>query len=110
MGFLLFTRPNVETCVLLGRKTDQEQKYDYIDYIPKENPLQKKKVTYAEIKEWIKENYGLKVSSLYIGQVKDMCGLSKERESKNSIEYHVPQCPKEKIEAIKAAFEYFGMI
>ena len=107
---MLLNENDVETCVLLGRESGQDVKYEYIDYVPKENPLKCNKATYSEIKEWIEENYGLKVSSLYIGQVKDMCGLSKERESKNSVEYKVPQCPPEKIDAIKAAFKHFGMI
>lgn len=101
---------NDETCVLLGRESGRDTKYEYIDYEPKEDSWDKTKATYAEIKAWIEENYGLKVSSLYIGQVKDMCGLSKERESRNSREYKNPQCPAEKVEAIKAAFEHFGMI
>ena len=100
----------VETCVLLGRESGRDTKYEYIDYEPKEDSWDKTKATYAEIKAWIEENYGLKVSSLYIGQVKDMCGLSKERESGNSREYKNPQCPAEKVEAIKVAFEHFGMI
>ena len=73
---------HVETCVLLGRESGRDTKYEYIDYEPKEDSWDKTKATYAEIKAWIEENYGLKVSSLYIGQVKDMCGLSKERESR----------------------------
>ena len=101
---------HVETCVLLGRESGRDTKYEYIDYEPKEDSWDKTKATYAEIKAWIEENYGLKVSSLYIGQVKDMCGLSKERESRNSRKYKNPQCPAEKVEAIKAAFEHFGMI
>ena len=82
----------------------------YLDYEPRENPVKKNHATYTEIKTWIEEKYGLNVSSLYIGQVKDMCGLPKERDLKNYGENPVPQCPKEKINAIKEAFKYFGMI
>lgn len=106
----LESESTVETCVLLGREINRDIKYEYIDYEPKEDSWNSIKATYAEIKAWIEENYGLKVSSLYIGQVKDMCGLTKERESRNSREYKNPQCPTEKVEAIKAAFEHFGMI
>ncbi len=106
----LESEATLETCVLSGRESGRDTKYEYIDYEPKEDSWDKTKATYAEIKAWIEENYGLKVSSLYIGQVKDMCGLSKERESRNSREYKNPQCPAEKVEAIKAAFEHFGMI
>ncbi|MDD6347088.1 MAG: 23S rRNA methyltransferase [Lachnospiraceae bacterium] len=67
--------------------------------------------TYEEIKTYVFEQTGLKVSSLYIGQVKDKCGI-KERAN-----YHlgsgkgsVPICPRDKEDAIKDAFKSFGMI
>ena len=101
---------HVETCVLLGRESGRDVKYEYIDYIPKDNPLEKKRARYCDIKAWVEENYGFKVSSLYIGQVKDMCGLAKERDLKNYGKNRVPKCPPEKVEAIKAAFKHFGMI
>ena len=101
---------SIETCVLLGRESGRDVKYEYIDYVPKENPLKRNKASYAEIREWVEENYGINVSSLYIGQVKDLCGLPKERNLKNYGVHRVLQCPPEKIEAIKAAFKHFGMI
>ncbi len=100
----------METCVLLGRESGRDVKYEYIDYIPKDNPLEKKRARYSDIKAWVEENYGFKVSSLYIGQVKDVCGLAKERDLKNYGKNRVPQCPEEKVEAIKTAFKHFGMI
>ena len=99
-----------ETCVLLGRESGRDVKYEYIDYVPKDNPLEKKRARYSDIQAWVEENYGFKVSSLYIGQVKDICGLAKERDLKNYGKNRVPQCPLEKVEAIKAAFKHFGMI
>ena len=56
--------------------------------------------TYAEIKAYIEEKHGLKISSLYIGQVKDKVGI-KERRNYNtgSGEGKVPVCPPEKEEA-----------
>lgn len=101
---------NFETCVLLGRESGRDVKYEYIDYVPKDNPLEKKRARYSDIRAWVEENYGMKVSSLYIGQVKDMCGLAKERDLKNFGKNRVPQCPEEKVKAIKAAFKHFGMI
>lgn len=67
--------------------------------------------TYAEIKAYVKEKYGLKVSSLYIAQVKDKVGI-KERVSYNrgNGDNRVPLCPAEKEKAIVEAFTYFGMI
>jgi len=71
-----------------------------------------KGATYPQIKEYVQEHSGLKVSSLYISQVKRKCGLdvgqnynlSKKEESKQ------PQCPPEKEKAIKEAMKHFGMI
>ena len=71
-----------------------------------------KGATYQKIKDYIREQTGLSVSSLYIAQVKRKCGLdvglnynlSKKEKAK------VPQCPLEKEEAIKAALKYFKMI
>ena len=69
------------------------------------------KGSYAEIKAYVKEKYGLKVSSLYIAQVKDKVGI-KERVSYNrgNGDNRVPLCPAEKEKAIVEAFAYFGMI
>ena len=71
-----------------------------------------KKATYQEIKDYVSEHSGLKVSSSYIAQVKQKCGII-ERENYNkpkSEDTKQPQCPPEKEEAIKEALKYFGMI
>ena len=71
-----------------------------------------KKATYEEIKAYVLENTGLKVSNLYIAQVKQKYGII-ERENYNkpkSENARQPQCPKEKEDAIKDALEYYGMI
>jgi 23S rRNA (uracil1939-C5)-methyltransferase len=68
--------------------------------------------TYGQIKERVLEQTGLKVSSLYIAQVKQKCGII-ERESYNkpkSEDARQPQCPPDKEAAIRAALKYFGMI
>ena len=71
------------------------------------------KATYEEIKKYVAEhNEGMKVSNLYIAQVKRKCGielgenfnLPKSEDSKQ------PQCPKEKEEAIATALRYFNMV
>lgn len=69
------------------------------------------KATYQEIKDYVLDKYGLKVSSLYISQVKTKCGIT-ERENYNKGEgkSRVPQCPPEKEEAIINAFRHFKMI
>lgn len=71
-----------------------------------------KKATYSEIKEYVLEHTGLKVSSLYIAQVKQKCGII-ERENYNkpkSEDARQPQCPPDKEKAIKEALKHFGMI
>lgn len=71
-----------------------------------------KKATYSEIKEYVLEHTGLKVSSLYIAQVKQKCGII-ERENYNkpkSDDTKQPQCPPDKEKAIKEALKHFGMI
>ncbi len=68
--------------------------------------------TYPEIKDYVLEHYGLKVSSLYIAQVKRKCGLDVGEN------YNLPkpggrpqpQVSLEKEEAIREAFKHFGMI
>lgn len=70
------------------------------------------KATYPEIKEYVLDHYGLKVSSLFIAQVKRKCGLDVGEN------YNLPKpggrpqpaVTSEKEEAIKAALKYFAMI
>ena len=71
------------------------------------------KATYEEIKKYVAvHNDGMKVSNLYIAQVKAKYGII-ERENYNeakSDDARQPQCPKEKEKAIEVAFEHFKMI
>ena len=70
------------------------------------------KATYQEIKDYVLKEFGLKVSNLYISQVKRKCGIEvgENYNLPKSENARVPQCPKEKEEAIKAALKYFAMI
>lgn len=80
---------------------------DELDLIAAES-----KATYEEIKTFVLEHSGMKVSSLYIAQVKQKCGII-ERENYNkskSEDVKQPQCPPEKEKAIREAFKYYGMI
>lgn len=74
----------------------------------------KKNATYSEIKEFVLKKYGLKVSSLYIAQVKRKFGLVEKenynKSSKDEGEQRVPTCPPEKEKAIEDALGWFGMI
>ena len=70
------------------------------------------KATHQEIKDYVLKEFGLKVSNLYISQVKRKCGIEvgENYNLPKSENARVPQCPKEKEEAIKAALKYFAMI
>lgn len=106
---------HIETVVLLGRKKSTEDMvYAYVDYEPEDDAYlqgMKGNATYREIKEWIKAEYGMSVSSLYVAQIKDKCGFEK-RQNYNIGENkaHVPNCPPEKEKAILKAFKHFRMI
>ena len=68
--------------------------------------------TYEQIKDYVLEHSGLKVSSLYIAQVKQKYGII-ERENYNkpkSEDARQPQCPLEKERAITEALKHFGML
>ena len=68
--------------------------------------------TYGQIKDYVLEHSGLKVSSLYIAQVKQKRGII-ERENYNkpkSDDARQPQCPLEKERAITEALKHFGML
>ena len=105
-----------ETVVLLGRKVveDKSIEYMHVDYEPEDAEYLrgiKGSATYAEIKAWIKEQYNVSVSSLYIAQCKDECGFEKRDNYNKGAEGHkVPQCPAEKRELIMEAFKHFKMI
>ena len=71
------------------------------------------KATYEEIKKYVAEhNDGMKVSNLYIAQVKRKCGieLGENFNLPKSEDAKQPQCPKEKEVAITEALSHFGMI
>ena len=103
---------HVETVVLLS-----QQKAD--DYVEVELELDKldvttaeSKATYAEIKDYVLKKHGLKVSNLYISQVKRKCGIEvgENYNLPKSEDSRQPQCPEEKEKAIKDALEHFGMV
>ena len=103
---------HVETVVLLSRKMPDDKievdlSLDELDITSAES-----KATYQEIKDYVLKEYGFKVSTLYISQVKRKCGII-ERENYNHSHKenpHSSQCPKDKENAIRAALEHFGMI
>lgn len=104
---------NVETVVLLS-KGEIDSKKVRVEFSLEDMDMSgfQKGATYEQIKTYVLEHSGLKVSSLYISQVKRKCGLdvgqnynlSKKEDAK------VPQCPPEKEAAIRDALKYFQMI
>ena len=100
---------HVETVVLLSDK--KVDGHISIDLDVEKLESKSGTATYAEIKAYIKEKYGLSDSSLYIGQIKDKVGI-KERKNYNtgSGNGRVPTCPPEKEEAIMDAFRHFNLI
>ena len=107
----LFPRcAHVETVVLLGRKDIHERiKFDV--NVEDLHGRASATATYPEIKAYVLEKFGLKVSSLHIAQIKEKCGLDK-RENFNIGEGKSRPliCPPEKEQAIMDAFRHFGMI
>ena len=68
--------------------------------------------TYTQIKDYVLEYSRLKVSNLYISQIKRKCGIGvgKNYNLPKSEDSRQPLCPPEKEKAIREAFKYFGMI
>ena len=103
---------HIETVCLLSKLQSKEHieievKMDELDLTSAES-----KATYEEIKAYVLEHTGLKVSHLYIAQVKQKYGII-ERENYNkpkSENARQPQCPPEKEKAITEALRHFGMI
>ena len=104
---------HVETVVLLS-KGEIDSKKVRVEFSLEDMDMSgfQKGATYEQIKAYVLEHTGLKVSSLYISQIKRKCGLdvgqnynlSKKEDAK------VPQCPPEKEAAIMEALKYFQMI
>ena len=71
------------------------------------------KATYDEIKKYVAENNdGMKVSNLYISQIKKKCGIKvgKNYNMPKTDDSKQPQCPEEKEKAIVEALEHFNMV
>lgn len=103
---------HVETVVLLSQQKPDDTIEIDLDLDELDATSAELKATYQEIKDYVLKESGLKVSSLYISQVKRKCGIEvgENYNLPKSENARVPQCPKEKEEAIKAALKYFAMI
>ena len=103
---------HVETVVLLSQQKPDDTIEIDLDLDELDATSAELKATYQEIKDYVLKEFGLKVSSLYISQVKRKCGIEvgENYNLPKSENARVPQCPKEKEEAIKAALKYYAMI
>ena len=96
---------------LLAQKPDDTIEID-LDLDDLDATSAELKATYQEIKDYVLKEFGLKVSNLYISQVKRKCGIEvgENYNLPKSENARVPQCSKEKEDAIKAALKYFAII
>ena len=103
---------HVETVVLLSQQKPDDTIEIDLDLDELDATSAELKATYQEIKDYVLKESGLKVSSLYISQVKRKCGIEvgENYNLPKSENTRVPQCPKEKEDAIKAALKYYAMI
>ncbi len=104
---------HVETVVLLSKGMVDSRKVK-VDFSLEDMDLSefKGKATYEQIKAYVLEQTGLKVSSLYIAQIKKKCGLDvgENFNLAKSENVRQPQCTPEKEDAIMQAFRHFGII
>ena len=110
----LFPRTKHVECVIALSKGEIDSKKVRVEFSLEgmDTSGLQKGATYPEIKARVLEQTGLKVSSLYISQVKQKCGLEvRENHHKAKSENtKQPQCPKEKEDAIVDALRHFQMI
>ena len=111
---LLWDKGNtVETVVLLS-KGEVDSKKIRVEFSLEDMDMSEFQdgATYTQIKDYVLEHSGLKVSNLYISQIKRKCGIEvgKNYNLPKSEDSRQPMCPPEKEKAIREAFKYFGMI
>ena len=103
----------VETVVLLS-KGEVDSKKIRVEFSLEDMDMSEFQdgATYTQIKDYVLEHSGLKVSNLYISQIKRKCGIEvgKNYNLPKSEDSRQPQCPPEKEKAIREAFKYFGII
>ena len=104
---------HVETVVLLS-KGEVDSKKIRVEFSLEDMDMSEFQdgATYTQIKDYVLEHNGLKVSNLYISQIKRKCGIEvgKNYNLPKSEDSRQPMCPPEKEKAIREAFKYFGII
>ncbi len=102
---------HVETVVLLSQRRPDTHIDIKLDLSELDITAAETKATYQEIKDYVLDKFGLKVSTLYISQVKAKCGIiERENYNKGKEGHRVPKCPKEKEDAIMDALKHFKMV
>ena len=103
---------HIETVVKLVRKTPDAYIDITVDMDELDLTTSEAKVTYQKIKDYIEEKYDVKVSSLYIAQVKQKYGIIERKNYNTAKSKNVrqPQCPPEKEKLIEEAMRHFKMI
>ena len=103
---------HVETVVKLVRKTPDAYIDITVDMDELDLTASEVKATYQKIKDYIEEKYDVKVSSLYIAQVKQKYGIIERKNYNTAKSENVrqPQCPPEKEKLIEEAMRHFKMI
>ena len=104
---------HVETIVLLS-KGEVDSKKIRVEFSLEDMDMSEFQdgATYTQIKDYVLEHSGLKVSNHYISQIKRKCGIEvgKNYNLPKFEDSRQPMCPPEKEKAIREAFKYFGMI
>ena len=104
---------HVETVVLLS-KGEVDSKKIRVEFSLEDMDMSEFQdgATYTQIKDYVLEHSGLKVSNLYISQIKRKCGIEvgKNYNLPKSEDSRQPQCPPGKEKAIREALKYFGLI
>ena len=103
---------HVETVILLSQQKPDDTIEIDLDLDELDATTAETKATYEEIKAYIWDKHHLKVSSLYISQIKHKCGLEvgQNYNLSKSENPKVPKCPPEKEAVIMGALKHFQMI
>ena len=113
MSMSLDNDVDIETVVLLS-KGEVDSKKIRVEFSLEDMDMSEFQdgATYTQIKDYVLEHSGLKVSNLYISQIKRKCGLEvgKNYNLPKFEDSRQPLCPPEKEKAIREAFKYYGMI
>ncbi|MCD8090194.1 MAG: 23S rRNA (uracil(1939)-C(5))-methyltransferase RlmD [Clostridiales bacterium] len=103
---------HIETVVLLSQQKPDDYIEVDLDLDELDATSAEAKATYQEIKDYVLKEHNLKVSSLYISQVKRKSGLPVGQSYNHSKydDYPIPNCPPDKEEAIREALKHFQML